>query len=75
LKRVCYALLGISLLIGLESGCGSDSGPEMAVPGKLDDAGPNRRLKIKDEYKQAISKDGRLILKPGMKKPDLKTTP
>jgi hypothetical protein len=63
----------VLVLAGFGSGCDSGSSGE---PEKVDlsKAGPNRRLNIKPEYKQAI-KDGRLILKPGMKPPPDVGTP
>jgi hypothetical protein len=64
LKRFLYALMGITILMCFGPGCGSDSPSDAAAQG----AGPNRRLKLKEEYKQAIDKNGRMIMKPGMKK-------
>jgi hypothetical protein len=75
LKPLFSLLVGVAMLISFVPGCGSDAAPELPGPGRLGEAGPNRRLKLKDEYKQAIGKDGRLILKPGMKKPDFAAKP
>ena len=63
--------VGLVACCGLVAGCGEKPaiGPP---PGKFDAslAGPNRRFKGKEEeYKKAIGKDGRLLLKQGMKKP------
>jgi hypothetical protein len=75
LKRSLHAFLGFFTLFAIAPGCESNPGPEMAAPGKLDNAGPNQRFKFKEEYKQALDKDGHLILKPGMKKPDFPAKP
>ena len=75
MKPLLAWVAGVAMLISLVPGCGSDAAPESPGPGRLGEAGPNRRLKLKDEYKQAIGKDGRLILKPGMKKPDFARKP
>jgi predicted small lipoprotein YifL len=75
LQRLLRALCGIVVLIGTGAGCGSEGPTEKPpAPGQPQVAGPNRRLNIKPEYKEAI-KDGRLILKPGMKKPEPPATP
>jgi hypothetical protein len=64
-KHFRRALIGIIIVMSVGSGCGSNSPPDPAAP----TAGPNRRIKLKDEYKQAVDKDGHMIMKPGMKKP------
>jgi hypothetical protein len=64
-RRFRLSLIGITILMSVGSGCGSDSPPDAATQ----TAGPNRRIKLKDEYKQAVDKDGHMIMKPGMKKP------
>ena len=69
MTRYLFAAIGILALVGFGAGC--DSGSETAgtsAPVDSSKAGPNRRLNIKAEYKDAI-KDGKLIMKPGMKKP------
>ncbi len=73
MKRFLHAILGVGVLISMGSGCGPEAPTE--TPGKLGTAGPNSHLKIKDEYKQTVDKDGHMIMKPGMKKPGLPATP
>ena len=75
MKPLLALTVGVALLISFVPGCGSDAAPESRGPGGLGEAGPNRRLRLKDEYKQAIDKNGHLILKPGMKKPDFAAKP
>jgi hypothetical protein len=69
LKRYVSTLVGLTLLCTIGPGCGSQSSSETTAPGQLGEAGPNQRLRLKEEYKQAIGKDGKMILKPGMKPP------
>jgi hypothetical protein len=61
-------VIGLVVLLGLGSGCGSN--PEIPAS-KVDPMkiGANRRLEVKEEYKQMIGKDGRFLMKPGMKSP------
>jgi hypothetical protein len=54
--------------MGLGSGCGSGSeAPASKVD--LSKVGGNSRLQFKEEYKQMIGKDGKVLMKPGMKNP------
>jgi hypothetical protein len=75
LKHLLALLLGCVALLIVSPGCDSGAPPEAGPGGTLGEAGPNRRLKLRDEYKQAIGKDGKMILKPGMKKPDFAAKP
>jgi hypothetical protein len=68
LNRCLRAAMGLVVLMGLGSGCGSE--PEApASKVELSKVGGNQRLKFKDEYKNMIGKDGKFLMKPGMKTP------
>ncbi len=69
LNRCLRAAIGLVVLMGLGSGCGSE--PEVPASSKADlsKVGGNQRLKFKEEYKQMIGKDGKFLMKPGMKTP------
>ena len=55
---------GLATLLILGSGCGSSTPtPEKAALSSAD-AGPNSRLKFKDEYKKMLDKDGKMLFKP-----------
>ncbi len=71
MKRCLRATLGLVVLMGLGSGCGSE--PEIpASKVDLSKVGGNRGLKEPgDDYKKLIGKDGRYQMKPGMKNPNL----
>ena len=75
MRRFAIVPFGFSILVSICSGCGESAPEASPPPGAPVEAGPNRRFKIKEEYKQALDKDGHLILKPGMKKPDLSPKP
>jgi hypothetical protein len=51
--------------IGFSGGCGPTTMPAPPAPadGSLGEAGPNRRLGFKPEYKQMIGKNGELLKK------------
>ncbi len=66
--RCIRAKIGLIALVCLAPGCGSNA-VAPATPGKTVEAGPNARLKFQDSYKQAIGKNGQLIMKPSMKSP------
>jgi hypothetical protein len=68
LYRCLRAAIGLVVLMGLGSGCGSGSeAPASKVD--LSKVGGNSRLQFKEEYKQMIGKDGKVLMKPGMKNP------
>ncbi len=61
MQRLLLLMVVIAVVVCLEPGCGSEPTSDAAA----DVAGPNRRLKLKDEYKKAVDKDGHMIMKPG----------
>ena len=62
------AAFGLVVLMSLGFGCGRE--PEVpAAKVDLSKVGGNQRLQFKEEYKQMIGKDGRFLMKPGMKAP------
>ena len=63
MKLCTRSAIGAFVLVFIGSGCGSGSGTT-PTEGKVD-AGPNSRIKFKDEYKKMIGKDGQLLFKPG----------
>jgi hypothetical protein len=63
LNRFHQALLICFLLI-TTAGCGSNSTTPPAGVGDINTAGGNSRLKYKEEYKQMLGKDGKLLWKP-----------
>jgi hypothetical protein len=68
LNRCLRAAIGLVVLLGLGSGCGRETDvPASQVD--LSKVGGNQRLQFKDEYKKMIGKDGRFLMKPGMKNP------
>ena len=68
MDRCLRAAIGLAVLMGLGSGCGSQ--PEVpASKVDLSKVGGNQRLQFKEEYKQMIGKDGKFLMKPGMKTP------
>lgn len=61
-------LMGLGL--GLGSGCGQKPEEVPASQVDLSKVGGNQRLKAPgDEYKKLIGKDGKVMMKPGMKTP------
>jgi hypothetical protein len=68
LNRYLRAAIGLVVLVGLGSGCGSGS-EAPATKADLSKVGGNARLKYTDEMKQVIGKDGKVQIKPGMKYP------
>ncbi len=69
MDRSLRAAIGLVVAVCLGTGCG---GGEPEVPASKVDVskvGGNQRLQFKDEYKQMIGKDGKFIMKPGMKTP------
>jgi hypothetical protein len=62
LNRSLCAAIGIAGSLILGAGCGSDT-PTPTVAGPAV-AGPNKRIKYKDEYKKMLGKDGQLLWKP-----------
>jgi hypothetical protein len=73
LKRCLRATMGLVVLLGLGSGCGSGPPEPPASKVDLNQVGGNRRLKEpEDAYKKLIGKDGRYQIKPGMKNPNLR---
>jgi hypothetical protein len=67
LNRCLRTALGLFALLSIGAGCGSNSG-EKAEPGKPIPAGPDTRIKFKDEYKQMLGKDGKMLWKPSESK-------
>jgi hypothetical protein len=68
LDRCLRAAIGLVVLMGLGSGCGRE--PDVPASNvDLSKVGGNARLQFKEEYKQMIGKDGRVLMKPGMKSP------
>jgi hypothetical protein len=68
LNRCVRAAIGFVVLMGLGSGCGTE--PEVpASKADLSKVGGNQRIPFKGEYKQMIGKDGKVLMKPGMKSP------
>jgi hypothetical protein len=68
LNRCLHAAIGLVVLISLGSGCGGE--PEVpASKVDISKVGGNQRLQFKDDYKKMISKDGKFLMKPGMKTP------
>jgi hypothetical protein len=68
LNQCLRAAIGLVVLMGLGSGCGRE--PEVpASKVELSKVGGNQRLQFKPEYKDMIGKDGRFLMKPGMKNP------
>ncbi len=70
MKRCPLAAYGLIVLMGLGSGCGQK--PEEVPASKVDisKVGGNQRLKPpSDDFKKLIGKDGRVLMKPGMKIP------
>ncbi len=68
MNRCLRAAIGLVVLMGLGSGCGRES----EVPASkvdLSKVGGNQRLQFKEEYKQMLGKDGKFLMKPGMKTP------
>ena len=63
------ATIPLLALMCLLPGCGSSTPDTPTKPVTASDAGPNRRLQFKDEYKQMLGNDGQYHLKPGMKPP------
>ncbi len=67
------ALSTIGLVVqtmGLGSRLGSIlMGPGCGSKADLSKVGGNSRLQFKEEYKQMIGKDGKVLMKPGMKNP------
>lgn len=63
-RCVARSMLIAAACIGFQAGCGS--GTSTAPPSSPDDigeAGPNRLLRFKPEYKQMIGKNGELLKK------------
>jgi hypothetical protein len=61
------AAIGLLVLASFAAGCGSNAvDPDAA--GKPVVAGPNNRIKFKEEYKDMIGKDGQLKWKPSQSK-------
>jgi hypothetical protein len=69
LNRCLGAAIGLVVLMGLGSGCGSGTEAPPASKVDLSKVGGNSRLQYKEEYKQMIGKDGKMLMKPGMKNP------
>ncbi len=64
LNRCLCVALGLFALVLFGSGCGGSQEGAPPDPAKSAQAGPNTRIKFKDEYKQVLGKDGKLLLKP-----------
>jgi hypothetical protein len=64
--RTIRAAIGLVALIGLGSGCGSNT--PAPAPGQPVLAGGNSRIKFKDEYKNMLNNDGKMLWKPSESK-------
>jgi hypothetical protein len=62
-NRLLLAAIGLAASVILGAGCDSKT-PTPAKVTSSADAGPNKRLKYKEEYKQMLGKDGQLLWKP-----------
>jgi hypothetical protein len=67
LNRRLRAAIGLLALVYFVPGCGSNAA-DPAAAGKPVEAGPNSRIKFKDEYKDMIGKNGQLKWKPSQSK-------
>jgi hypothetical protein len=65
LNRSLRATAGLAALVCILPGCSSSSETGGTTdPEKQVQAGPNSRIKFKEEYKKMIGKDGKLLQKP-----------
>jgi hypothetical protein len=55
-------VLGTAVVLGV--GCSPGPTPAQGTGNSSADAGPNSRLKYKEEYKKMLNKDGQLRWKP-----------
>jgi hypothetical protein len=62
-NRTFRALAGLVALVAIGPGCGPNSAPP-TEPGQPVQAGANTRIPFKEEYKQMIGKDGKMLWKP-----------
>jgi hypothetical protein len=65
-NRIACAAIGLFAIVSTGSGCGSNTAAP--TPGKAEAAGGNARIKFKDEYKQMLGKDGKMLFKPAESK-------
>jgi hypothetical protein len=63
------AAMTLIALMGVATGCGSGTTDTSTKPVTSNDAGPNRRIPFKEEYNKMLGKDGKFLMKPGMKQP------
>jgi hypothetical protein len=63
MNRFSLAAIGLAISVVLVSGCGQTAAQPEKV-GSSAEAGPNARLKYKEEYKQMLDKNGQLRWKP-----------
>jgi len=65
-KGIGGATIGLVIVLGFASGCGSST--PAPAPGQPAIVSGNSRIKFKDEYKQMIGKDGKMLFKPSESK-------
>jgi len=63
LNRGLCAAIALVALVCLVSGCGSSANAPPTT-GAAVEAGPNSRIKFKEDYKKMLGKDGQLLWKP-----------
>ncbi len=69
MSRFHRASLVFSTVLFLGAGCGGPEGPPEATKGNTVQAGADRRVKFKDEYKKMIGPDGKMKSLNSMPKP------
>lgn len=68
MNRIPGAAIAIAAMLFVVPGCDSgDPAPTKAV--NAAEAGPNKRLKVDEKYKNMVDKNGRPLWKPGQKAP------
>ncbi len=65
ISRAAIAIAASTLVL---PGCDPEK-PPPANPSNAAEAGPNKRLKVDEKYKNMIDKNGRPLWKPGQKAP------
>jgi hypothetical protein len=63
-NRLSRTAIVLVVAVVLGAGCGPSPTPPPGSGNSSADAGPNNRLKYKDEYKKMIGKDGKMLFKP-----------
>ena len=70
-NRTARSMIGLAAISWFGTGCDSSSSPPAPKPGQPVVAGPNSRIKFKDEYKKMIGKDCKTLWKPSESKKKL----